>query len=193
MARLPRRPKNAKPTPPRSPATPSPKPARPTRAPTTPSPKPASSAASPRLTPADELEARLREPDEGPFLNGLEKRVIYPTLIERITDAGQRIVEVLTKYDSPDLFLGYESLEFEVAEVRERAAFGLGWEHGSADGRAESFRTQAPGLSERAKRLADQARALVVNGQLTPVEAAALLAETIWAVVLTQPAPAFER
>jgi hypothetical protein len=32
----------------------------------------------------------------------------------------------------------------------------------------------------------------VVNGHLTPVEAAALLAETIWSVVLTKPAPAFE-
>jgi hypothetical protein len=81
---------------------------------------------TPRLSPADELEARLREPEEGPFLNGLERRVIYPTLIEKMTDAGERIVEVLTKYDSPDLFLGYELLEFEVVEVRERAAFGLG-------------------------------------------------------------------
>ncbi|HEU4538799.1 MAG TPA: hypothetical protein VFS00_31985, partial [Polyangiaceae bacterium] len=98
---------------------------------------------------------------------------------------------VLTQYDSIDLFLGYESLEFEVAEVRERAAFDLGWEHGSADGRAEAFRSHAPGLSERARQVADQARALVVNGQLTPAEAAALLAETIWAIVLTPPAPPF--
>jgi hypothetical protein len=44
---------------------------------------------------------------------------------------------------------------------------------------SKAFRTNAPGLSQRAKRLADQARALVVNGHLTPVEAAALLAETI--------------
>ncbi|HEU4537347.1 MAG TPA: hypothetical protein VFS00_24675 [Polyangiaceae bacterium] len=41
--------------------------------------------------------------------------------------------------------------------------------------------------------MAAQARALVVNGHLTPVETAALLAETIWAVVLASPAPAFER
>ncbi len=54
------------------------------------------------------------------------------------------------------LFLGYESLEFDVAEVRERATFVLGWEHGSADGRAEALRTRAPGLSEQAKRLADR-------------------------------------
>jgi hypothetical protein len=33
-------------------------------------------------------------------------------------------------------------------------------------------------LSERAKRLADQARALVVNGHLNPTEAAALRFET---------------
>jgi hypothetical protein len=156
-------------------------------------PKPTSPAVgSPRLAPADELEARLREPEEGPFLNGLEQRVIYPTLIERITDAGERIVEVLGKYDSPDLFLGYESLEFEVAEVRERAAFGLGWEHGSADDRAEAFRSHAPGLSEQAKRLADRARALVVNGGLSQVEAAALLLESAWSVLFTKPAPSYE-
>jgi hypothetical protein len=156
-------------------------------------PEPTSAAVgSPRLAPADELEARLREPEEGPFLNGLESRVIYPTLIERITDAGQRIVEVLTHYDSPDLFLGYESLEFEVAEVRERAAFGLGWEHGSADGRAEVFRSHAPGLSEQAKHLADRARALVVNGGLSPVEAAAILIESAWSVLFTKPAPSYE-
>jgi hypothetical protein len=49
-----------------------------------------------------------------------------------------------------------------------------------------------PGLSKRAKHLADQVRARVVNGNLTPVEAAALLAETIWAVLLTKPSPSFE-
>ncbi|MCU0686872.1 MAG: hypothetical protein MUF34_32270 [Polyangiaceae bacterium] len=123
----------------------------------------------------------------------MERRVIYPTLIERITEAGQRIVDVLTHYDSPDLFLGYESLEFEVAEVRERAAFGLGWEHGSADGRTEFLRSQALSLSERAKPLADQARALVVNGGLSPHEATALRLETAWSILLTKPAPSYER
>jgi hypothetical protein len=178
MPKLPRRPRNAKTaaSSARSPVPP-------------PSPAP-SSPASARRSPADELEARLREPEEGPFLNGLEQRVIYPTLIERITDAGERIIEVLTEYDSPDLFLGYESLEFEVAEVRERAAFGLGWEHGSADGRAEFFRSQAPTLSEKAKGLADQARALVVNGGMSPQEATALLLETAWrALSLIPPLP----
>jgi hypothetical protein len=135
----------------------------------------------------------LPHDDEGPFLDGLERRVIDPTLIERITNAGERIVEVLTHYDSPNLFLGYESLEFEVADVRERAAFGLGWEHGSADGRAAFLRSQAPSLSERAKHLADQARALVVNGGLSPHEATALLLETAWSILLTPPAPSYER
>jgi hypothetical protein len=183
MARLPRRSKNTKPIQPASSPTAQP-PA------SAPSADPADAPAQAKLSPADELEARLREPEEGPFLHGLERRVIYPTLIEQITDAGQRIVEVLTQYDSPDLFLGYESLEFEVAEVRERAAFGLGWEHGAADGRAEAFRSHAPGLSKRARRLADQARALVVNGGLTPNEAVALLLETAWSIALSKQAPA---
>jgi hypothetical protein len=186
MARLPRRFKNTKPIQPAS----SPAAHPPASAPAADPADPADARAQAKLSPADELEARLREPEEGPFLHGLESRVIYPTLIEQITDAGQRIVEVLTQYDSPDLFLGYESLEFEVAEVRERAAFGLGWEHGSADGRAESFRSHAPGLSKRARRLADQARALVVNGGLTPNEAVALLLETAWSIALSKPAPA---
>ncbi|HEU4412359.1 MAG TPA: hypothetical protein VFS43_44365 [Polyangiaceae bacterium] len=62
--------------------------------------------------------------------------------------------------------------------MRERAAYSMGWQHGSADGRAEFFRRQAPALSKKAKRLADQARSLVVNGGLTPHEATAILLET---------------
>jgi hypothetical protein len=88
--------------------------------------------------------------------------------------------------------LRYESLEFEVAEVRERAAFSFGWQKGSADGRASFSRGQAPSLSERARQLADQTRALVVTEGLSVVEATALLLETAWSVLLTPPAPPLE-
>ena len=142
--------------------------------------------------PADELEALLVEPEEGAFLYGLERRVYYPTLIERITEAGDRIVSVLGRYDSMELFLHYEGLEFDVAEVRERAAFSFGWQKGSADGRAASLRAQSPHLSERAKQLADHTRALVVTEGLSVVEATALLLETAWAVLLTPPAPPYD-
>jgi hypothetical protein len=178
MVKVPRRHKNGKAHPP----TPAPEPP----------PDPIDPPAGPPRCPVDELEARLLEPEEGPFLYGLEQKVIYPTLIEQVSDAGQRIVTVLHEYDHPELWRAYEDLEAEVGWVRERASFSLGWQHGSADGRAEAFRSQAPGLSKRAKRLANQARSLVVNGNLTPVEAAALLAETIWAVLLTKPAPSFD-
>jgi hypothetical protein len=146
----------------------------------------------PVLSPADELEALLHEREEGAFLYGLEQRVYYPTLIEQITEAGERLVTVLGQYDSPELFLRYESLEFDVAEVRERAAFSFGWQKGSADGRAAFLRGQAPGLSERAQQLADQTRALVVTEGLSVVEATALLLETAWSVLLTPPAPPLE-
>jgi hypothetical protein len=106
------------------------------------------------------------------------------------TDAGDRIVEVLGQYDSPDLFMRYEALEFEVADVRERAVFSFGWQKGSADGRAEFLRSQAPHLSEQAKHLADQARALVVTEGLSSAEATALLLETAWSVLLIKSAPA---
>jgi hypothetical protein len=177
VVKLPRRIKNGKSHPERTPEPP---------------PDPADPPAGVARSPVDELEARLAVPEEGPFLYGLEQRAIYPTIVKELTDAGDRIVAVLYEYDSPELWRQYESLEAELGFVRERASFSMGWQHGSADGRAEAFRTHAPGLSKRAKRLADQARALVVNGSLTPVEAAALLAETIWAVVLTGPEPAFE-
>jgi hypothetical protein len=144
------------------------------------------------LSPADELEALLHERDEGAFLYGLENRVFYPTLIEQITEAGERLVTVLGQYDSPELFLRYEALEFDVAEVRERAAFSFGWQKGSADGRAAFLRGQAPGLSERAQQLADQTRALVVTEGLSVIEATALLLETAWSVLLTPPAPSLE-
>jgi hypothetical protein len=173
MARVPRRRKNGKPLPPAPPPE-----ARPD-----PDPPP------PKRCPADELDARLQEPDEGPFLHGLERRVVYPTLVSHVTEAGQKIIDVLREHDGEALWPWYEDLEADLAFVRERAAFSMGWEHGSADGRAEFFRRQAPALSKKAKRLADQARALVVNGGMSPVEATALLLETAWSVLLARPAP----
>jgi hypothetical protein len=145
----------------------------------------------PKLCPADELDARLEDPGEGAFLHGLEQRVVYPTLVEEVTEAGMRIMRVVREHDDPALWAWYEDLECDLGFVRERAAFSMGWEHGSADGRAEFFRSQAPALSKKAKRLADQARALVVNGGVSPNEAAALLLETAWAILLTPPAPPF--
>ncbi|MCU0684832.1 MAG: hypothetical protein MUF34_21740 [Polyangiaceae bacterium] len=147
---------------------------------------------APKLCPVDELEARLAEPEEGPFLHALDRQVIYPTLVTKLTDAGQQIIAVLTEHDSADLWPLYEDLETDLSWARERAAYSIGWQSGSADGRAESFRSQAPGLSKRAKRLADQARALVVIEGLSPVEATALLLETAWSILLTRPAPSFE-
>jgi hypothetical protein len=47
--------------------------------------------------------------------------------------------------------------------------------------------------SERAKPLANQARALVVNGGLSPHEATALLLETACSILLTKPALSYER
>ncbi|HEU4534240.1 MAG TPA: hypothetical protein VFS00_08980, partial [Polyangiaceae bacterium] len=157
-----------------------------------PPPEPSEPPPGVRRSPVDELEARLAEPEEGPFLYGLEQRVIYPTLLEQVAEAGQRVVKVLSDHDYFEYWRAYEDLEAEVGFVRERASFTLGWEHGSADGRAEAFRSQAPGLSKRAKRLADQARALVVNGQMSPIEAAALLLETTWSILQTRPAPPFD-
>ncbi|HEU4536775.1 MAG TPA: hypothetical protein VFS00_21780 [Polyangiaceae bacterium] len=157
-----------------------------------PSPPSGSGDPPPPRCPADELEDLLVEPEEGAFLYGLDRRVYYPTLIERITETGERIVNVLRQYDSPELFLRYEALEFDIAEVRERAAFSFGWQKGSADGRAASLRAQAPHLSERAKRLADHTRALVVTEGLSVIEATALLLETAWSVLLTPPAPPYD-
>ncbi len=47
-------------------------------------------------------------------------------------------------------------------------------------------------MSKKAKRLADQARALVANGGMSPIEAAALLIESAWSVLLARPAPSYE-
>ncbi|HEU4412133.1 MAG TPA: hypothetical protein VFS43_43225 [Polyangiaceae bacterium] len=166
---------------------------RPLPAPETPPESPLANDPPPsKLCPADELDARLEDTGEGAFLHGLEKRIVYPTLVEEVTAAGMRIMKVIREHDDPALWSWYEDVECDLGFVRERAAFSMGWEHGSADGRAEFFRSQAPALSKKAKRLADQARALVVNGGLTPVEAAALLVETTWAVLLAKPTPPYD-
>jgi hypothetical protein len=194
MSTIRRRPKSAKPLRPNHPPAPPPKPPAPSpQTPPSPPLAPARGARgegpAARPSPVARLEERLAEPDEGAFLHGLENRVYYPTLIEKITVAGHRIVEVLHEHDSPELFAHYEELEFEVSWVRERAAFSMGWQHGSADGRAEVFRRNTPGLREPAQQLADRARALVVNEGLNVNEATALLLETAWAIVLSRPAP----
>ena len=176
MAKLPRRRKNGKPLPPATP----------------PEARPEPEAPPPKRCPADERDARLADPDEGAYLHGLESRIVYPTLVSQVTEAGQRIIDVLREHDNPSLWPWYEDLEADLGFVRERAAFSFGYEHGSADGRAEFFRSQAPALTKKARRLADQARALVVNGGLTPVEATALLLETAWSILLLRPAPPFE-
>jgi hypothetical protein len=179
MARVPRRRKNGKPLPPPLVSE-------------APDVLPEPDSPPPKLCPADELDARLAEPEEGPFLHGLDRRVVYPTLVTQLTEAGHKIIEVLREHDSEALWPWYEDLEADLGWVRERAAFSIGWQHGSADGRAEFFRSQAPALSKKAKRLADQARALVANGGMTPVEATALLLETAWSILLVKPAPSYE-
>ena len=146
----------------------------------------------PKRCPADELDARLEDSGEGAFLHGLEQRIVYPTLVEEVSEAGMRIMRVIREHDDPALWSWYEDVECDLGFVRERAAYSMGWEHGSADGRAEFFRSQAPALSKKAKRLADQARALVVNGAMSPHEATAIRLETAWAILHTQPAPSYE-
>jgi hypothetical protein len=86
----------------------------------------------------------------------------------------------------------YEDREFELSWVRERTAYELGWQHGSADGRAAMLRSQAPGQSNRAQHVGDQVRALVINANLTPHEAAQILAETMWSILATPPPPPFD-
>jgi hypothetical protein len=63
---------------------------------------------------------------------------------------------------------------------------------GGSPRRAEAFRRQAPGLRKPARRLADQARSLVVNEGLSYRDAAALLLETTWVVLLAEAPPAFD-
>ncbi len=207
MSKLPRRSKKAKPptAPSDAPASPQPpakarpklsakaeprasaKPKPPAKVNASAEPKPPAKAKAkpPRPDPADQLEERLKEPEEGAYLYGLERRIVHPTL-------GQRIVAVLGEHDSAALWPLYENLEFEVGWARERSAFGYGFEHGAAQGRAEAFRRQAPGLGKPARRLADQARSLVVNEGLSSRDAAALLLETTWVVLLAEAPPAFD-
>jgi hypothetical protein len=108
--------------------------------------RPSDASPPPKRCPADELDARLHEPDEGSFLHGLEKRIVYPTLVTQVTDAGHKIIAVLREHDSEALWPWYEDLEADLGFVRERAAFSFGYEHGAADGRAAFFRSQVPAL-----------------------------------------------
>ncbi len=193
MAKLPRRPQPAKP-----PAPPTP---RPPRARLAPEPQPKAPPASPHTRaaaerdlparhPLDVLEERRKRPDESALREGLRPRVHYPTLLKReLARTGRSILATLRIKDQGELWWQYERLASERERRQSRGTFSLGYDHGSADGRAERFRSLAPGLDARAKRIADQARALVVQAGLSPAEATALLLETAWALTLASPAP----
>jgi hypothetical protein len=135
----------------------------------------------PRASAAPYFNAEL--PPRPPF---------YPTLVEEVTESGRVILRALKEHELYHLWANYEQREVELAWVRERAAYELGFDHGSADALARFLRSQTAGQSKRAQRVGDKVRALVVNANLTPLEAAQLLAETMWAILATPPASPFD-
>jgi plasmid stabilization system protein ParE len=176
MTKLPRRKKNGKPTP---------QPELKTPPDIEPPPR--------KRHPADELDALLAGPDDGGFLRGLDDRVVvYPTLVQETTESGDIVLRELAERDLYHLWAHYEERETELAWVRERAAYELGFDHGAADALATFLRTQAPGQSKREQRVGDQMRALMNTSNLTLLEMAHVMAETMWAMLNKPPAPPFD-
>ena len=54
------------------------------------------------------------------------------------------------------------------------------------------MRRQTAGQSKRAQRVGDKVRALIISANLTAHEAAQILAEAMWAILATPPAPPFD-
>jgi hypothetical protein len=143
--------------------------------------------------PADELDALLEAPADGAFLRGLDDRVVvYPTLVQETNESGHLVLRALTEHELYHLWANYEQREVELAWVRERAAYELGWGHGSADALAGFLRSQSGAQSKRAQRVGDKVRALIISNNLTAAEAAQILAEAMWALLATPPAPPFD-
>jgi hypothetical protein len=147
----------------------------------------------PERHPADELDALLEGPADGAFLRGLDDRVVvYPTLVQETNETGHLVLRALSEHELYHLWANYEQREVELAWVRERAAYELGWGHGSADALAGFLRSQSAAQSKRAQRVGDKVRALIISNNLTAAEAAQILAEAMWAILATPPAPPFD-
>lgn len=126
----------------------------------------------------EEANAGSRPVDEE-----VELRLRHAALREQIRKARDQLLEALA--DRQHLYLALEDLAGERAGDREEAMFNLGFEHGQLEGGADSFAAlwqKDDGLRTFAATIAR----LVVNARIEDRQAAAVLLEIAWSLLVSQ-------
>lgn len=141
---------------------------------------------SAKKSPFRMIEDRHPRP-EFPLEDAVERKVDHADLGRRIRYIERLIIQDLGGKGS--LLWALEELRSQRERGLNVAFFEVGYNHGIADGQAYSLRRALPQASDAAKRVADEVRTLVVSAGLTKPNAAAVLLETAW-VLLIEPQPA---
>jgi hypothetical protein len=140
---------------------------------------------SAKTSPFRTIDQRHTRP-ETPLDDAIEQRVDHRAIGRRI----RRLERAVTRALGEQRGLLWQLDELRTARERglNEAFFEVGYGHGLADGRTYALRRALPQASDGARRVADEARALVVSAGLSPRNAAAVLLETAWALLL-EPQP----
>jgi hypothetical protein len=118
--------------------------------------------------------------DEHPIDSTIARRLPQRGLRRRIRGATARLLLVLK--DRHVLWLDLEELLRHFYARREEAYFDLGYERGLLAGRAEGHRVLDDRSSPRAFRLAEHARELAAQADVSPAERVTALLEAAWAL-----------
>jgi hypothetical protein len=140
---------------------------------------------SAKTSPFRAIEERHPRP-ETPLDDAIERKVDHRAIGRRIRRLERAVARALGEQRG----LLWQLDELRVARERglNEAFFEVGYGHGLADGRACALRRALPQASAGARRVADEVRALIVSAGLSPRNAAAVLLETAWALLL-EPQP----
>jgi hypothetical protein len=136
---------------------------------------------SAKKSPFHMIEGRHPRP-EFPLEDAVERKVDHADLGRRIRRLESLIMRDLGSRGS--LLWALDELRTQRERGLHVAFFEVGYNHGIADGQTYSLRRSLPQASAAAQRIADEVRTLVVSAGLSKPNAAAVLLETAWALLL---------
>src|SRR5450432_2270062 len=120
----------------------------------------------------------------------VELRLRHAALREEVRKVRDQVVTALA--DRQHLYLALEDLAGERTGDREEAMFNLGFEHGQLKGGADSFAALWQ-KDEELRSLAAQVARLIGNARVEYRQAAAVLLEIAWSMLVSQDLPSASR
>jgi len=139
----------------------------------------------PQRNHSEEANAGSRPVDEE-----IELLLRHAALREDVRKARDQVLTALA--DRQHLYLALEDLAGERSGDREEAMFNLGFYHGQLEGGADSFAALWQ-KDEELRGLAAQVARLIVNARVEHRQAAAVLLEIAWSMLISQGLPSASR